>query len=191
MAQDIGHRAYLNALEKRRKLQVHLEKLQLELRETEEFLRLLQTYAKEDIGGLEAASAPQHAARIPRGGKKKKGAPMTESGNPKPEETVKVSRDILVQLAQPLTRRQLVDALRERGLVIKAKKPVNWLGTILWRAKDAFIQLEGRGYWPKDIAYPPADYYPQGRPIFERGNDAGGSEPKETRGIPAQSITLV
>ena len=34
------------------------------------------------------------------------------------------------------------------------------MGTVMWRLKDQFVNLEGRGYWPRDIptkGYDPSD----------------------------------
>lgn len=92
--------------------------------------------------------------------------------NPKPSVLVPAAIEIIRQHGHPMSRRQLHEALSERGLIVKGTDPIKALGTILWRARDQIVQLEGRGYWPKSDPYRPASYVgslfdnsPDGTPI--------------------------
>lgn len=60
-----------------------------------------------------------------------------------------------------MSRRDLHAELAKRGLLVKGTDPVKALGTMLWRAPDKFIQLEGRGYWNKGQPYPEGGYDPR------------------------------
>ncbi|UQV18868.1 hypothetical protein MU852_03015 [Brevundimonas albigilva] len=81
------------------------------------------------------------------------------SDNPKPAVLIPAAIEILRQHGQPMSRRQLHEALSGRGLVVKGADPIKALGTILWRAQDQIVQIEGRGYWPKEDVYEPARYW--------------------------------
>jgi hypothetical protein len=36
-----------------------------------------------------------------------------------------------------------------------------YIGTIMWRHKDRFVNLKGHGYWVADEPYEPAGYDPE------------------------------
>ena len=77
------------------------------------------------------------------------------SANPPVEKIISASIDILHERGQPLTRRALYEALRDRGLVIVGADPVKALGTMLWRSSTRITSHEGRGYWPAGEPLPP------------------------------------
>lgn len=79
--------------------------------------------------------------------------------NPKPREIVPAAISIIRERGKPMSRRDLHEALAARGLVVRGVDPVKTLGTILWRAKDRMVQIEGKGYWPKADPFPPSDSY--------------------------------
>jgi hypothetical protein len=68
---------------------------------------------------------------------------------------------------RPLTRSDLVKGLEERGLTLDSKDKPRYVGTILWRLRDQFENLEGHGYWLKGEPYAPANYpdQPQNAPL--------------------------
>lgn len=78
--------------------------------------------------------------------------------NPKPAVLIPAAIEIIRENGKPLSRRALHEALASRGLIVKGSDPIKALGTILWRAPDEIVQLEGFGYWPKTDQYRPANY---------------------------------
>lgn len=78
--------------------------------------------------------------------------------NPKPAVVVEAVLDILRNNGHPMSRRELHTTLGLRGLHVRGADPVKALGTMLWRAPEQLVQIEGYGYWPKDDPYPPAGY---------------------------------
>lgn len=82
----------------------------------------------------------------------------TRAVNPPTETVVKVAIEALRQRGHPMSRRELHAALWSRGVEVKGTDPVKTLGTILWRAQDRVIQLEGYGYWPRHMSYSRANY---------------------------------
>lgn len=79
--------------------------------------------------------------------------------NPPTDEIVAAAIQVLRHRGHPMSRRALHEALWERGVQVRGTDPVKTLGTILWRAGDRIIQLEGYGYWPKHISYTRAGYF--------------------------------
>lgn len=56
--------------------------------------------------------------------------------------------EIIKVRGQPMTRRELHTALKQRGMTINGVDPIKTLGTMLWRSgKDVLVQTVGRGYW--------------------------------------------
>lgn len=54
----------------------------------------------------------------------------------------------------PLTRGQILDAITKDGFEVPAKDPAKYLGTVLWRNSERFVNIEGEGYWLKDLPLP-------------------------------------
>ena len=78
--------------------------------------------------------------------------------NPPPAVIIPAAVAILKARGHPMSRRELHRALADRGIVVRGADPVKALGTILWRARDQIIQLEGYGYWPRATPYSRAGY---------------------------------
>ena len=76
--------------------------------------------------------------------------------NPKPAVLIPAVEEILRERGRPMSRRELHEALSDRGLEVRGAEPTKTLGTILWRARDLISSIEGRGYWPKGDPVPPA-----------------------------------
>lgn len=65
--------------------------------------------------------------------------------------------EIIRERGEPMSRKELFDALAERGVEIHGKDPEMVLSTMLWRSKDRIQRLPAFGYWPADEAYEPLD----------------------------------
>ena len=61
---------------------------------------------------------------------------------------------MIVAEGRPLTRSELLRRLEAQGQVIEGGDKAKVLGTNIWRSRE-FTHVEGRGYWPKDLALPP------------------------------------
>ena len=57
---------------------------------------------------------------------------------------------LIREVGRPMTRGEIVDAFAKRDIEIPAKDPARYLGTIAWRNKRIFVNIEGRGYWLRD-----------------------------------------
>lgn len=75
----------------------------------------------------------------------------------KPSEMVDMAADAMKSLRKPLTRGELVNEIERRGALIPGESKETkgrYIGTVMWRAKDRFHNVEGRGYWLKDRPVP-------------------------------------
>lgn len=82
------------------------------------------------------------------------------SGTVKPADIGPMVRRILLDHGKPMTRSELLAAFRERDVDLAGEDKAKYLGTVLWRMKEAFVNLDGYGYWPRDRAYMAAAYFP-------------------------------
>jgi hypothetical protein len=61
---------------------------------------------------------------------------------------------LIREAGHPLTRGEIVKAFEARDVEIPAKDPARYLGTIAWRHKGMFKNVEGLGYWLKGEPMP-------------------------------------
>ncbi len=66
---------------------------------------------------------------------------------------IEESKRLILEAGRPLKRGELVRLLERDGLPIEGADKAKVLGTNLWRSGQ-FEQLEGQGYWPKDLPRP-------------------------------------
>jgi len=135
--------AYKIALERRAKLRKELD-------EIENFIHVYQRLAgtepeRVDSGELRAEMPSESGV-----------SPATlRQRSLRRNDVAKYAREIILEHGQPMTRGQLVKEFDRRGLPLGGEDRSRNLGTIMWRLKDQFVNLRGRGYWPKDEPFPP------------------------------------
>ena len=146
-------RAYRNAMKRR-------QELQAELREIDQFLDLWKRYAGTEPEQLPLGGRPGGVA--PTGGGRR-----GERTGLSREELAPHIRAVLIENDRPMTRGQLVQALANRNVSIGGTDTAKNLGTIMWRLRDRFINLEGHGYWPIDLSCENARYTVENVDDFE------------------------
>ena len=83
-------------------------------------------------------------------------------GENSPEEVAsRLMRDTLIKRGRPLACGQLFEALKEDGVFVGGQDPIKILGTIIWRLRNRFTNIEGHGYWPRDVACPAVGFEPE------------------------------
>ena len=123
--------AYRNAVKRKKELQAEME-------EIDSFLRLWRKYAGTE-GGQLVVMPPTVSAAVE--GK----APSVRIGTRLSKgKLAPILRDVLVQAGRPMTRGELVKALDKRDIAIGGGDPRKNMGTIIWRLKDRFVNIEGR-----------------------------------------------
>jgi len=137
-------RAYRNAMKRRTELQAEID-------EIDRFLVQWKRYAGTE---QEHDATPGEAQLRTMGA-----APRVTLNR---TTRAQVLRKILVETGHPMTRGQIVAALNARGIDVGGTDAGKNIGTIMWRLRDQFMNIEGHGYWPKDLPYAPARYSPEG-----------------------------
>ncbi|MGY4233328.1 hypothetical protein ACVIIW_004482 [Bradyrhizobium sp. USDA 4449] len=84
--------------------------------------------------------------------------PKTTRKNPDRAEVGRLAQQIIRERGKPVTRRELMEALNQRGVVIRGKNPDMVLSTMMWRMPQDFIRLAGHGYWLRELPYLAAEY---------------------------------
>jgi hypothetical protein len=64
---------------------------------------------------------------------------------------------IIREVGRPMTRGEIVAAMERRDILIPYEDKGRYLGTIAWRHKRRFKNVEGRGYWVADLPIPPIE----------------------------------
>ena len=95
---------------------------------------------------------------------KRRSFPAQKPQNPKKEDVAEAAIEVIRKNEEPMTRDQLFDALKSRGINISGKNPPVVLQTMLWRMQDRIVHLKGHGYWPREDAYMAADYVDDSEP---------------------------
>ncbi len=67
-----------------------------------------------------------------------------------PAERAQIVERLMREVGPPMTPGEVVEAFNRRDIEILAKDKSRYLGTIAWRNKHAFINIDGRGYWLRD-----------------------------------------
>lgn len=154
--------AYHNAVRKREVLAAEIERIQAELVKIEHWLGMWRELSSaEDTTQTPTPTQPLPPPERPEetqiGGRKvkprRKSKPRT---GPAREEIAPVAREIILSKGHPMPRSALLDALDGRGLHVggadRAGRIRN-VGTVMWRLRDRFRNIEGRGYWPVDVPF--------------------------------------
>ncbi len=69
----------------------------------------------------------------------------------RPDEIAQMIDRVIREVGQPMTRGQLVDALERRDVELAAADKARYIGTIIWRHKSIFMNIDGRGYWIRGL----------------------------------------
>ncbi|MGO8082788.1 hypothetical protein [Rhizobium leguminosarum] len=116
--------------------------LELEIAEIDVFLRLYERYAtetnqKQTEPVLNTAIASSRAKRKAR-----------------PSELVSIVERLIRSHSSPMQRGEIVDALAHSDIELESQDPARYLGTLLWRNSDRFINVPGEGYTLTDLLTP-------------------------------------
>ena len=65
----------------------------------------------------------------------------------RPSDVGDAAYSVLMSSGRPMTRGEIARALQAKGLRLPQTDPAKYVGTILWRQQDRFVNLEGEGYW--------------------------------------------
>jgi hypothetical protein len=154
MAPTVDPHAVLETLKRRR------AEIDAEIEAVERFIRICGA----TVGEVSSAAAGKSGKPRRRGKAARSRTPAAETpsagdGAKVGRETIIAAvREILAASGKPLGRQTLLHELTARGIVVGGKNPLANLHNMLWRSKEAIVNLPGHGHWLVDADYPPADY---------------------------------
>lgn len=134
-------RAYANALKKK-------DELERELAKVNAFLAMYHEFSGSEREQTEPAG--------------KESLPVDSSGNMthrprrrlRPSEIADLSERVIRGADGPLTRAEIVSRLENAGVEIHSEDKPRYVGTILWRQKNRFVNIDGKGYVMADMVRP-------------------------------------
>jgi len=132
------------------------EELRKELAEIEEFIRLWTKLFGTETEREATVLPPATASQLSQWNT----ARRQPTKSPTRSRAAEVAREAILAKGAPMTRGELILAFQERGMPIAGKDPSRNMGTIMWRLREKFVNFEGEGYWPRDVAYPPLGFTP-------------------------------
>ncbi len=144
--------AYTNALAKK-------ERLIRELDEVNNFLKLYQRFMPKATAKVEQPASSGLFSDTP--------VDNSTDRVSVPQKFEPIIRRMLLFSGQPLSRSMLLKALSDNGTPIPGKDASKNLGTILWRLRERFVNIEGHGYWVVGVKMPHLGYDPPGAISFE------------------------
>jgi hypothetical protein len=137
MAEDTIRELLVKALKRQDELRSEFEALQNLVAHYQRHLSVSGSAAGEDQPSLDlrlaASSLKARSAYVAR--------------------LVEEAKRIILEAGRPLKRGELVRLLEREGLPVEGTDKAKVLGTNLWRS-GKFEQIEGEGYWPRDVPRP-------------------------------------
>jgi hypothetical protein len=171
----------LKALQEKRELQRRLA-------EIEQFLRLYREFSGANIQEESIHSDPDmsrmcvgntaEAARAVQAARNSIVHRLTPRG---PKTVARFSETILREAGHPLTRGDIAAELEARGVHLPGggkEARARYVGTILWRFKDVFENIESKGYWLKDVLMPESELDRKALRESNRIFDASDEDPQ-------------
>ena len=64
-----------------------------------------------------------------------------------PQEVADRAEALIKAHGRPVQRGDLVKMIEDSGLTIHSKDKNKYIGTVLWRQRDRFVNIEDEGYW--------------------------------------------
>lgn len=117
------------------------KELERELAEIHRFLSMYDQFSGSPAAGIKA-SRSQPATPDESGDASEAG----NTGRLKPAALAQLMEEILDETGKPMQRYELVAAVEARGFKIESEDKPRYLGTILWRHRDRFVNISGQGY---------------------------------------------
>lgn len=132
--------ALSKAMEKRELLRKELERL-------DDWLDMYRSLVGTEQARSEANDTANEVPPVKSHGRKR------QPGTVRPSDLAPMVRRIITEKGRPMTRTELLEALEARDVVMAGTDKAKYLGTLMWRAREAFTNIESLGYWPSDLPW--------------------------------------
>ena len=125
-----------------------LAELEKEIEEIQKFIELHERYLKLSTDSDAADDNEIVSSDISQKQRKSRKTRMPTTN------LVDMIERIIREANHPLTRGELVEMLEARDVELPAADKPRYVGTIMWRNKSKFINIEGHGYWLRGMPWP-------------------------------------
>lgn len=129
--------AYYNALKRKKEL---LE----ELAKVETFLELFPAFNRPKTEQIVSSDVDSSVGNLGEN-------PRADGRRIRPAELADIVERMIREIGHPMTRGEIVEALEQRDVILPAKDKARYVGTILWREGERFINVPKEGYVAKDM----------------------------------------
>ena len=156
--------AYKNAMQLRASLtdeqdllKQHLNDVRQKLSEVERFLSEWRKYAGVEDAPAADDAPPVVQAEEPQAVKVEPEVVAVPRSRPKNPDKGLIGdkvEEMLTAFGKPAQRDYIFNELEQQGIVLNGTDPKMVLSTMLWRMKDRFKRIPGRGYWFADQPLP-------------------------------------
>lgn len=154
MAPTVDPHAVLETLKSRR------AEIDAEIEAVERFIRICRATVGDASSGAAGNAGKSHGRGKAAKGRTPAAETQRAGGGAKigRETVIAAVREILAASGKPLGRQTLLYELTAKGIIVGGKDPLANLHNMLWKSKEAIVNLPGHGHWLVDADYPPADY---------------------------------
>lgn len=95
---------------------------------------------------------------------------------PPPKEIAELMERVIRERGEPMSRGEIVEALERRDVEIPAQDKARYVGTLAWRKKGTFMNIEGRGYWLRNAGIPKLSGDPIDTPNYHSLPEENGED---------------
>lgn len=147
------------------------KELEDELARVNQFIQMYDQFSGMNLENPATPSLLDSAGRIVRATQK-----LKQRG--RPADFARLIRAILSQSGHPMARGELISILEGGGHSIPSADKQRYIGTVLWRNRNDFINIKDKGYWLRNLPCPAIGYDPTNVKIGQEVHDlmAAGSE---------------
>jgi hypothetical protein len=120
------------------------KELERELAEIEQFLKLYDRFSSGTVAEQnDAHNSPKAVENAHQEDALDDGAPRRRL---RTKDIADLAERLIAAEGRPLSRTELVARMEANGLDLPSADKARYIGTILWRNRDRFVNLAGRGY---------------------------------------------
>jgi hypothetical protein len=125
-----------------------LAALRVEAAEIERFIAMYERFDDKNVSWAQPSNVGNSEETHPQ-----KSKPVDNLGRdgPRPTEIAEMMERLIREVGRPMTRGEIVSAFAARDFEIPGTDKGRYLGTIAWRNKGKFVNIEGRGYWVRSL----------------------------------------
>lgn len=146
--------AYRNAVKRKRELLKEIKEIDNFLDMYHHFSGTKEEETETDIELLPSIRRRARPDFIER-------SPLRKKRRGNPEVIADAAERIIRESGRPMVRSVLAEALEAGGIEIPSEDKARYVGTVLWRQSERFINLDKEGYWLRDTPNKEVGYDPR------------------------------